>query len=593
MKKTLKRRLSLALAAVMAFGSVAFATTVNAAQAGEAAAANSYGLPEKVEDGAILHCWCWSFNTIKENIPQIAAAGFKSVQTSPINKFKEPKSKKTALKSSNDDYGNWWYQYQPVDYTIGNYMLGTEQEFIEMIEEAHKYGVKVVADIVANHCSSDYSAISSNVKNIAGNSTFHKVLQIQDWSNRQQVTQGHLTGLWDFNTQNTKVQQFFVDYISRVLSYGVDGFRFDAMKHVELPDDDASYAGDFWPVVLNNDAEFQYGEILLGADRAADYAKLVKITAEGYGNNLRLALEKKKVTATAAKNYRLTGVDAGKLVTWVESHDTYCNDDNPSQNQYSSWYKLNNEQIQQGWAVIAAQGDTTPLFFARPKGSSAYDPDSSLSSTANFKNKWGDNTIGIDGDGNYYTAEVAAVNKFRNAMVGEDKNLVDVVKGGKVTMIERGNKGAVIVSVADADSNISVASSLPDGTYVDHANGGTFTVANGTLTGTIAAGAVAVLYQEEAPVTEPTTEPVIEPTTPSLPTERPVGDINGDMVFDINDATELQRHLAEFTKADGSPIVDENDPEDFRIADFNGDNVINVNDVTAMQCSLAEFVSLR
>ena len=78
-------------------------------------------------------------------------------------------------------------------------------------------------------------------------------------------------------------------------------------------------------------------------------------------------------------------------------------------------------------------------------------------------------------------------------MVGEKKNLVDVVKGGKVTMIERGNKGAVIVSVADADSNISVASSLPDGTYVDHANGGTFTVANGTLTGTIAAGAVAVL----------------------------------------------------------------------------------------------------
>ena len=89
-------------------------------------------------------------------------------------------------------------------------------------------------------------------------------------------------------------------------------------------------------------------------------------------------------------------------------------------------------------------------------------------------------------------------------------------------------------------------------------------------------------------MTEPITEPVTEPVT-----ERPVGDINGDMVFDINDATELQRHLAEFTKADGTPIVDESNPEDFRIADFNGDNVINVNDVTAMQCSLAEFVSLR
>ena len=46
---------------------------------------NQYGLAERVEDGSILHCWCWSFNTIKENIPEIAAAGFSTIQTSPIS----------------------------------------------------------------------------------------------------------------------------------------------------------------------------------------------------------------------------------------------------------------------------------------------------------------------------------------------------------------------------------------------------------------------------------------------------------------------------------------------------------------------------
>ena len=488
MKQTFKRRLSLMLAATMAFGSVAFAATANAADTADASVSASNGLPEKIEDGAILHCWCWSFNTIKENLPQIAAAGFKSIQTSPVNQYKTPKSKKEALKSSSNDNGNWWYQYQPTDYTIGNYMLGTEEEFKEMCEEAHKLGIKVIADIVANHCSSDYSAISSTIKSVAGKDTFHPVSQITDWSNREQVTQGHLTGLWDLNTQDSRVQQMIVDYTNRVLADGADGFRFDAAKHIELPDDDSSFAGGFWPTILDNDSEFQYGEVLAGGDRMGAYAQLMNVTAESYGTTLRTALNRKTLSVSNIKNYKaydenLTEIDPSRLVTWVESHDNYCTDDYPSQNVYSSWSLLNNEQIRQGWAVIAAQGDTTPLFFARPKGSTA-GPDGS---------KWGENTIGLDGDGNYYSSEVAAVNHFRNAMAGEGKNIVQVIKN-KVNMIERGSKGVVIVNVSDDDADISVSTNLADGEYTDRANGGDFTVSGGVLSGHIEAGAVVVLY---------------------------------------------------------------------------------------------------
>ena len=559
MQKTTKRRFSLLLAAVMAFGSVAFAATANAAQTDPVpVAADSYGLPDKIEDGAILHCWCWNFNTIKANLPRIAQAGFKSIQTSPINEIKKGDGGKMSLKSTNK--GNWWYQYQPTDYTIGNYMLGTEDEFKEMCAEAHKYGIKVIVDIVANHCSSDYSAISSHVKNIGGKA-FHDRVEITDWSNRYQVTQGKLTGLWDLNTQNAKVQQMIVDYMTTVLADGADGFRFDAAKHIELPDDDASYAGNFWPTILDNDAEFQYGEMLTGADRAADYAKLMKITADAYGSNLRAALQKQKLTSTTAKNYRLAGVDAGQLITWVESHDNYCTDDNPSQNQYSSWYTLNNEQIQQGWAVIAAQGDTTPLFFARPKGSTA-GPDG---------NKWGQNTIGIDGDENYYSDEVVAVNKFRNAMVGENKNLVDVVKQ-KVTMIERGSKGAVLVSVSDSDNNVNVATNLEDGEYTDQVSGSTFTVSGGKLSGIVPAGQVVVLY------------------TPEEEEEIIPGDVNLDGKIDVEDATMLQRHLAEFTNSDGSPILDLDDPKQFKAADCDCNGKVDLQDVTQIQMIIAEFV---
>ena len=573
MKKFFKKPLSVLLSAVMVSSCAAFslapASAVETTQPAVAASA----LPDKIEDGAILHCWSWSFNTIKENLPQIAAAGFKSIQTSPINKVWDGnKNGDMSLKSSNK--GNWWYQYQPVDYTIGNYQLGTEDEFKEMCKEAHKYGIKVIVDIVGNHCTSEFSAISPTVKNVAGSSTktFHKVTQITDWSNRYQVTQGHLTGLWDLNTQNEAVQQMIYDYMMHVLEDGADGFRFDAAKHIELPDDDASYAGNYWTKILDNNAEFQYGEILAGADRAADYAKLMKITAEAYGTNLRLALEKKKLTATTAKNYRLSDVSADKLVTWVESHDTYCTDDIPAKQQYSSWMKINNEQVRQGWAIIAAQGDTTPLFFARPSGSQAYDPSESSPTTAkNFKNKWGDNTVGIAGDGNYFSDEVVAVNQFRNAMVGEGKNLVDVIKGGKVTMIERGTKGAVIVSVSDSDNNVNVATNLADGEYTDHVSGATFTVADGKLTGTAKAGAVVVLY------------------TPEEADEPLIGDVNGDGQITIDDATMLQRHLAEFTNDDGSAIIDETDADLFKRCDVDGDGKLKIMDVTHIQRKVAEF----
>lgn len=553
MKKTFKRRFSVVLAAIMVISSLAFSTTAGAANSEpEAISAQSYNLPDKIEDGAILHCWTWNFKNIIDNLPKIAEAGFKSIQTSPINAVKIGDGGKLSLKSTNK--GNWWYQYQPTDYTIGNYMLGTEDEFMEMCNEAHKYGIKVIVDIVANHCSSDYSVISSHVKNIGGKA-FHDRVEISDWSNRYQVTQGKLSGLYDLNTQNPAVQQMIVDYVTTVLSEGADGFRYDAAKHVELPDDDSKYASDFWPIVLNNSAEFQYGEILSGSDRMGAYAKIMHVTAEAYGSNLQKAISKNTLSVAAIKNYRaydedMSDIDSKRLVTWVESHDNFCKDSS------STWNILDDKQIQQGWAVIAAQGDTTPLFFARPQGS-------------NTESRWGDNTIGLAGNGNYYSSEVVEVNKFRNAMVGESKNIVQVVKN-KVNMIERGNKGVVLVSVSDNENNVKVNTSLANGEYTDRVSGDKFTVTDGKLTGKIAAGEVVVLYNDDEPKVL-------------------AGDLNGNGFIDVEDATILQRFLAEFKKADGSPIVNVNDPKEFKIADANGDKKIDIQDVTTIQKIIAEF----
>ena len=64
------------------------------------------------------------------------------------------------------------------------------------------------------------------------------------------------------------------------------------------------------------------------------------------------------------------------------------------------------------------------------------------------------------------------------------------------------------------------------------------------------------------------------------------GDLNDNGMLDVDDVTVLQRHLAEFTNADGSEIVND---ENFMTADFDGNGVVDIADATKMQTVLAEF----
>lgn len=46
---------------------------------------NEYGLKDNIQDGVILHCFDWTYEQIKEELPNIAAAGFSAVRTSPAH----------------------------------------------------------------------------------------------------------------------------------------------------------------------------------------------------------------------------------------------------------------------------------------------------------------------------------------------------------------------------------------------------------------------------------------------------------------------------------------------------------------------------
>ena len=70
-----------------------------------------------------------------------------------------------------------------------------------------------------------------------------------------------------------------------------------------------------------------------------------------------------------------------------------------------------------------------------------------------------------------------------------------------------------------------------------------------------------------------------------------IGDVNRDGVVAIDDVTMLQKFLADFTKADGSPILDEKNADDMYVADVDRDGAITVTDVTLIQRYLAEYIT--
>ena len=511
MKKRTTYLLKRLAAACLAFG-VAFTGTpasslypITQVQAAETASestlatasqAAKYGLADDIQDGAILHAWCWSFNTIKENMKDIAAAGFTTVQTSPANECKDTYSNMKLMGNDeiNGTDGCWWWQYQPTDWKIGNYQLGSRDDFKAMCAEADNYGIKVIVDVIPNHTTPDLPKVSDNLYNAVGgkDNLYHAngFKEITQWGNRYECTTGQMGGLPDVNTENPDFQAYFLKYLNDLIACGADGFRYDTAKHIGVPSDplDAkSTRNNFWPVVTGEESAkgvtlsdknvFTYGEVLQGDNvPESEYAKYMRMTASSYGETLRGAVTGNSFDVDSISNWR--HASPGRLVTWVESHDTYCNAGVSS--------RMTDEQLRLAWAVIAARKDGTPLFYSRPDGSDG----------ANG-NRWGNNVLGAKGNDQFKSAEVREVNLFRNAMAGKSEYLRNPGNDSQILQIDRGNEGTVIINLKEESVNINSDTKMKNGTYKDQVSGRTFTVSNGKISGTLDKRKVAVIYNKD------------------------------------------------------------------------------------------------
>lgn len=484
MKKA-KKIASLVVASALLTSSFAAITSVNAAEVDSAQTASADStLRDKVGDGVMLHAFNWSYNTIKENLPAIAAAGYTTVQTSPVQ---QPKDYST----SGDVTGQWWKLYQPISFHIAEQSwLGTKDDLKSLCDEADKYGIKIICDIVSNHiANADETrpdSVSNQVKKYEPE--FYKKRRTYtrtykgdaNDSSVQAVVQGHVSKCPDLVTNDTAVQGYIINLLKECIDCGVDGFRFDAAKHIET-EDDGEYASDYWKNITTSASSYYtqktgddlyiYGEILnnCGADRSySSYTKYINVTDNRTGDAVLYNVTKGKASTATNATYK-SGVAASNAVLWAESHDTY--EGNSGSSGFSNTADVSDENVVKAWAIVASRKDSTALFFARP-------------GTALMG--------GVSTDTTYKSTAVSEINKFHNLFVGQSEKLGS---SGDIAYVARGTSGIVLSNCKGTNASVSISGTgLADGKYTDTVSGAEFTVANGVLTGSIGKTGVAVVY---------------------------------------------------------------------------------------------------
>ena len=477
----------------------------------EAGATTDYALAENVANGAILHCWNWSYNDIKLHMEEIAQAGFSGIQTSPVQQPKDYTYKDVVYNTvgtpngTGGSDGQWWKLYQPVTFSIcdnGQTWLGTKQEFKEMCAEAEKYGINVIVDIVANHMGNNtgwknaMSDITPQVgqywkEEMLTDPTYWHINNHQCWMSdgRMHLTLGTI-GMPDLNTADKRVQDMVLDLLKECVDCGADGFRFDAAKHIETPDDSTEIASDFWPYVIDGIREyadhelFIYGEILnTPGDGFSinNYTKYMSVTDSATGDNRRNDIRYKNAGSASNSGY---SYDPSKCVVWNESHDTYVG--------AGSSYLATDTMIKQTWAVLTARKESTVLYFAR-----SYYSDQLLNGNGDKKSTHDlvQTLMGDVGTMTWSDPSVAAVNNFRNAFIGQNESIYSTAS---TVCIERGDSGIVLVNLnGAADVSMSVKM-IKDGTYTDRVSGEQFVVENRVLKGKITSeDGIAVIYNTD------------------------------------------------------------------------------------------------
>ncbi|CAL8087156.1 unnamed protein product [Orchesella dallaii] len=185
----------------------------------------------------ITHLFEWRWNDIAEECERfLGPNGYGGVQTSPANEnavIDEPPRP-------------WWERYQPVSYQLKT-RSGTEEEFASMVRRCNAVNVRIYVDVVLNHMTDnhrigvgtggntfnapdkaypEFSAADFNARSKCSSGSG----AIEDWTDTTQVRNCEMLVLRDLDQSQTYVRDHIVEFLNKMVDYGVAGFRIDAVK---------------------------------------------------------------------------------------------------------------------------------------------------------------------------------------------------------------------------------------------------------------------------------------------------------------------------------------------------------------------------
>lgn len=137
----------------------------------------------------------------------------------------------------------WWERYQPVSYRLET-RSGNEAQFMDMVRRCNAAGVRIIVDAVLNHMThfqtvgvgtggSSFNADAKEYPSVPYTADdFHSRADCPTESgsieNHQDPVESRnceLGGLRDLNQSKASVRQKIVEYLNRLIGYGVAGFR--------------------------------------------------------------------------------------------------------------------------------------------------------------------------------------------------------------------------------------------------------------------------------------------------------------------------------------------------------------------------------
>ena len=444
----------------------------------------------------------------------------------------------------------WWTSYQPVSYKLDS-KLGTEAEFKNMITTCNAAGVDIIADVVLNQTTGSdvaageqtgvagtkYNGSTGDYPGFTGEddrypqgvtaADFHDYkngASISDYTNQQEVQEGRLSSMWDFDTSSEKVQEIQSDYLAKLYKMGVKGFRMDAVKHINN-EDMKGIKDKMAQKVGQNASDIYWIQEVIGNTNEApgiqprNYLETGTVTQFDYKSDLN-AKFKGKIAELKDLSTRIGDLSANPNAIESANANVFVTNWDTARNDGAITYK-NDSMYALANAFMLAYDYGTPRLLSdykyddnaagAPGATATAVPDVDFDQACSTK----------DGDWNCQQrwTTTRGMIAFHNYVDGTSvSDWQD--DGANNIAFSRGDKGFVAINNSTEDKEAEYATSMPDGEYCDvyavQDCSKTVTVSGGKAKVTVPAMQAVAIYGGATKATHPASDVAVDPSTPDV-----------------------------------------------------------------------------